>query len=333
MAGAVHELSEALVVNPHNTEQVSFALKQALMMPPEEQKGANRKMQDRIRRYDINRWAEDFLERLEAAHEAQDKLYARKLTSASRKKIVYDYCYSSRRLFLLDYDGTLTRFVEKPEKAKPDPKLLSLLNRLAEIDRNEIVIISGRDRESLSRWFESMPVSLVAEHGVWIKERGEKWMPIRHLRDDWKESIRSLFEVFMDRTPGSFIEEKNYSLVWHYRTADPDLASVRVVELRETLLNLTENLNVGILEGSKVIEVKTAGINKGTAGLHWLSKAGWDFILAVGDDVTDENTFEVLPPEAYSVKVGLEMTKARYSVLDVQSVLTLLDELAGVKEA
>jgi trehalose 6-phosphate synthase/phosphatase len=133
----------------------------------------------------------------------------------------------------------------------------------------------------------------------------------------------------MDRTPGSFIEEKNYSLVWHYRTADPDLASVRVVELRESLLNLTENLNVGILEGSKVIEVKTSGINKGTAGLHWLSRTGWQFILAVGDDITDENTFEVLPSHAYSIKVGLEMTKARYSVLDV----ALLDELAGAIEA
>ncbi len=333
MAGAVHELSESLVVNPHNTEQVSYALKQALMMPPEEQVGANKKMQDRIRRYDINRWAEDFIGRLEAAHEGQNKLYVRKLTSASKKKIVYDYCHSSRRLFLLDYDGTLTQFVENPDKAKPDIKLLSLLNRLVENVRNEIVIISGRDRESLSRWFKSMSVSLVAEHGVWIKERGKEWIPIRHLRDDWKDSIRPVFEVFMDRTPGSFIEEKDYSLVWHYRMADPDLASVRVVELRETLLNLTENLNVGILDGSKVIEVKTAGINKGTAVLHWLSKRECDFILAVGDDVTDENTFEVLPPEAYSVKVGLEMTKARYSVLDVQSVLALIDELSRAKEA
>jgi trehalose 6-phosphate synthase/phosphatase len=116
--------------------------------------------------------------------------------------------------------------------------------------------------------------------------------------------------------------------VWHYRRADPDLAELRVNELKETLIKLTENLNLGILEGNRVIEVKTAGINKGTAVLRWLQRYEWDFIMAVGDDVTDEDAFEVLGPDAYSIKVGLGVTKARFNIPDVEGVRRLLEDMA-----
>jgi len=331
MAGAVHELSEALIVNPHNSEQVAASLKQALEMPLEDQIRANRLMQERIRRYDVLRWARDFIGSLEGVYEQQRKLAVRKLTPAVVKKLVSDYCASHRRLLLLDYDGTLTHFVGHPERALPDDDLLSILNRLGNDTRNELVIISERDREVLSRWFKGISVGIVAEHGVWLKERKEDWVEIEPLRKDWKEAIRPVFEVFTDRTPGSLLEEKTYSLVWHYRMADPDLASVRVTELREALLNLTENYNLAILEGNKVIEVKNAGVDKGSAALRWLGKAKWDFILAVGDDITDEHMFEVLPPEAYSIRVGLGVSKAKYNVLEVRDVRHLLQRLHGME--
>ena len=99
----------------------------------------------------------------------------------------------------------------------------------------------------------------------------------------------------MDRTPGSLIEEKDYSLVWHYRKSEPELASNRARELKEALLQFTTNLGLGVLEGNKVIEVKNAGINKGHAALKWVANEYFDFILAAGDDRTDEDIFHVLP--------------------------------------
>ncbi|MCK4428722.1 MAG: trehalose-phosphatase, partial [candidate division Zixibacteria bacterium] len=188
-------------------------------------------------------------------------------------------------------------------------------------------IISGRDRETLDKWFGNRNLGLVAEHGVWIKDRGKSWETIEPLRDDWKEQMRPVLEWYEDRTPGSFIEEKDFSLVWHYRKAEPQLASIRARELKDALLQLTANLNLGVLEGSKIIEIKSVGINKGRAALHWLSKNTWDFILAIGDDWTDEDLFAVLPDSAYSIKVGLSPSKARFNLDSVAEVRLLLKQL------
>ena len=192
-----------------------------------------------------------------------------------------------------------------------------------------MVIISGRDRKTLDNWFGPFDVNLVGEHGVWIKERGEDWRLIEPLKNDWKEEIRPILELFTDRTPGSFIEEKEYSLVWHYRRANPELAAIRSRELKETLLDLTQNRDIGVLEGNKVIEVKKVGISKGKAALNWLEKENWDFILAIGDDWTDEDVFEVLPEKAYSVKVGFGFSRAAYRIESPEKVRELLGQLGG----
>lgn len=330
MAGAVHELSEAFIVNPHNMEQVSSALKEALEMQEEEQIKVNTTMQERLARYNVVTWAQDFMQRLNAIYEYQEQFAERLMTSSIKKDLIEAYVQSSRRLLFLDYDGTMVNFFDKPQKAVPNGDIISLLGRFTETGQSEVVILSGRDKETLTDWFRGTDVGLVAEHGVWIRERGSDWHEIEPMRDDWKDAIRSVFELYMDRTPGSFIEEKSYSLAWHYRKSDPDLATARVNELKETLIKLTENLNLGILEGKKVIEVKAAGINKGNAVMHWLAKENWDFILAAGDDITDEDAFDALPDDAYSIKVGPGVTKARFNVKEVKDVRKLLHDMQCV---
>ncbi len=328
MAGSVHELGEAIIVNPHNREQVAEAIRTALEVPPEEQRDRNRVMQRRLKRYDVNRWARDFVERLDAVTEHSKELNERMLSPAAKKKLLEDYRKSARRLIFLDYDGTLVKFVKRPENARPDQDLGSVLRRLASEERNEVIIISGRDKATLDEWFEGIEISFVAEHGVWLKERGGEWTEIELLRNDWKEEIRTILELYVDRTPGSFIEEKEYSLVWHYRKADPEFALLRVSELKEILIKLTENYNIGIMEGNKVLEIKNAGINKGRAALSWLTKDRWDFILAIGDDVTDEDVFEQLPDSAYSIKVGFGPSRAVYNTGGVGEVRVLLQALS-----
>ena len=196
-----------------------------------------------------------------------------------------------------------------------------------------MVLGSGRDKETLGRWFGNRGLNLIAEHGVWIKDRGNDWQTIEPLRDDWKEQMRPILEWYEDRTPGSFIEEKGFSLVWHYRRADPKLASLRARDLKDALLQLTANLNLGVLEGNKIIEIKSLGIDKGRAALKWLSKHPWDFIMAIGDDRTDEDVFAVLPETAHSIKVGWSPSKAKYSLDSVEQVRSFLKQLAGVTHA
>jgi len=329
MAGAANELGEAIIVNPNNKEEVAKSLKEALEMSEDEQIGRNWTMQMRLRRYDVTRWAHDFMDTLSSIKKVQAELRGKNLGDGMKMKVLRQYRRARKRLLLLDYDGTLIQFGEKPEKAKPDDELLDTLQALVRISKNEVVIISGRDKDTLEKWFNILNVGLMAEHGVWLKEKKGSWEMLEPLRNDWKEDIRPILELYVDRTPGSFIEEKEFSLVWHYRKADLELATIRARELKDALLQLTANLNLGILEGSRVIEVKNAGINKGHGAVHWLSKKRWDFIVAVGDDWTDEDTFSVLPESAYSIKVGPGTSRARFTVDSVTRVRSLLKEFVG----
>ena len=329
MTGAAKELGEAIMVNPNNREQVAEALKEALEMPEEDQIERNRIMQIRLQRYDVIRWANEFVDKLLEAKKAQRELGQRRLTQQMRNSLIDHYLKSKRRLILLDYDGTLIPFVVRPERARPDERLLELLRSLSNEPKNEVVIISGRDKATLENWFGSLNMGLVAEHGVWIKERGGNWEMIEPLKNDWKEEIRPILEIYVDRTPGAFIEEKEFSLVWHYRMADPELGEVRARELKDALLQLTVNLNLGVLEGNKVIEIKNIGINKGRAALRWIKKEKWGFILAIGDDWTDDDVFAVLPELAYSIKVGLGPSRARFNLDSIMDIRLLLEELGG----
>jgi len=328
MAGAAKELREALIVNPNNRGEIAEAIRDALTMPLEEQQERNRIMQRRIQRYDVVRWAEDFVDSLSAVTRLQLKLASRKLSPSIRDRLITTYNSGENALLLLDYDGTLIPFARKPVLAYPDPELLSILARLSEAPGTEVVVISGRDKQTLEHWFGDLEIGLVAEHGVWTKKRGEPWQVIELLTNEWKRDIRPVLELYLDRTPGSFLEDKEFSLAWHYREADEEFAEVRVGELKADLAPLVANRNLGVLQGNRVIEVRNAGISKGRAALEWVSLRDWGFILAIGDDRTDEDIFSVLPTSAYSVKVGLQPSQSRFNLNSPQEVRILLQELA-----
>lgn len=330
MAGASQEMGEAILVNPNNKEEIADAIEQALTMPVQEQVRRNEIMQRRLLRYDVERWAHDFMDRLYDVKQLQKRVRVRTLSPQVRKQIRRKYHKAKHRLLLLDYDGTLVSFTENPLDARPNQDILRLLNRLCQDPKNDVVIVSGRTRGTLEQWFGSLNISLIAEHGVWTKNKKGKWKMLEALHDDWKQQIKPILEVYADRTPGSFIEEKEFSLVWHYRKTEPKLASRRASELKSALRNLISNLNLGLLEGSKVIEIKNIGINKGRAAQKWLIKKGIDFVLAVGDDWTDEDIFAVLPPSAFSVKVGYGMTKALFSLENPAAVRVLLKTLVRI---
>ena len=328
MTGAASELGEALIVNANNKEAIIQAIKEALEMPLLEQMERNRLMQERLRRYDVSRWSSDFLNALFDIKKTQQELSVRKLSQTSRKNLVSDYAKSRNRLLLLDYDGTLVGFKGKPAKAEPDKEIMSLLESLSSDPKNNVVVISGRDKATLEKWLGSLDTALVAEHGAWIKQRSKDWQCMQPFEAEWKDTIRPILELYSDRTPGSSVEEKDFSLVWHYRRSDPELAYVRGQELRGALINLIENLDVGVFEGNKILEIRNVGINKGRAAELWTSKRDWDFLLAAGDDYTDEDMFSALPEGAYSIKVGLSISKAQFNVDTLNEIRSLLKELA-----
>jgi trehalose 6-phosphate synthase/phosphatase len=194
-------------------------------------------------------------------------------------------------------------------------------------------MVSGRPRRDLEAWFGQLRVALVAEHGVWLRARGGEWRMLKALSTEWKERVRSVLQAYVDRLPGAWVEEKEFSLAWHYRQADAEQALAGARELLGALAGFTRDTGVQVLEGSKVLEVRCAGVSKGTAAVEWLGAVGAQFVLAIGDDWTDEDLFRALPATAYSVRVGMAQTAARYylkSHLAVRRLLkALLEEPAG----
>ncbi len=325
-AGAASELVEALITNPNSREEVADALRRALTMKPKEQERRMRMLQERVRRYNLMRWANDFLEGLAEAKKEQIRLRMNILRRDMLEEMIRKYREVSYRVFFLDYDGTLVPFAPRPEEAGPDKYVIELLQNLAD-EGNEVVLVSGRDRVTLENWFGNLPIGLVAEHGALIRFRGGEWVETVPHDTSWKDAIRPVLEYYVDRTPGSFIEEKEYSIVWHYRNVDPELAELRANELKDTLSSLIQGSKLAVLQGSKVIEIRHAEINKGVAVRRWLEMRDWDFIFAAGDDWTDEDMFAALPPDAYSVKVGIAATKARFNVPTHEDVRRVLNAL------
>ncbi|HVU07183.1 MAG TPA: bifunctional alpha,alpha-trehalose-phosphate synthase (UDP-forming)/trehalose-phosphatase [Verrucomicrobiae bacterium] len=329
MAGAAKEMGEALIINPFHREDFAKTLEQALTMPVEEQIRRNKLLQERLQRYNVTRWADDFLQILLSTQTTEAARRARSLTGKALAALLQQYRSATQRALLLDYDGTLISFAPQPELARPDAELIETLTALGSDPANQLTIISGRPRRTLEEWFGKLPISLIAEHGVWLRHQGGDWRMIKTMTAEWKERVRPILQLYVDRLPGALLEEKEFSLAWHYRRADPEQASTQAKELIDDLAGFTRNIDVQVFEGNKVIEVRNSGVNKGTAALEWLSTQKPEFILGIGDDWTDEDLFRALPPNAFSVRVGVANTAARYYLSNHTAVRRLLRELSA----
>lgn len=327
MTGASKELGEAISVNPNNIANTAEAIYNALNMPVNTSEKSIMTMKKRIKRYDVHKWAAEFMRVLKDTIDKQSDYQARKVSTKLRSSIVNDFKKAKSKILFLDYDGTLQRFFDKPQAAAPDKELYDLLDRVAELKNTKLVLVSGRDRNTIEKWFGKRKYNLFAEHGAWERMEGEDWRTKKAENSEWKNNILPILESFVDRTPGSLIEEKTYSLVWHYRKADIELGVLRALELRHTVSNLILNQDLEILEGKKVIEIKVTGINKGTAATEFLVKNKADFTLAFGDGWTDEFLFKELPGNAHTVKVGSEISAAKYYVDSYKDVRSFLKEL------
>jgi len=327
MTGAATELSDAILVNPHDTYDIVNAIKTALIMPDQEQALRLKNMQAGLKKYAVDYWAANFLKEQDRHLHNRRQFHINKLEDSTKTVIFDSYLRSKKRLIILDYDGTLMPFHVDPLAVFPDSDLINLLLKLNADHKNKMVINSGRDKQTLEDWLGYLGIDLAAEHGVWLKDSTE-WRRTPGLSSDWKNDVRAALENIVERTPGSFIEEKEFSIAWHYRQIDKDLGEKRLREFRDVLLYLTANTELHVLEGNKVVEVKHAGVTKGKATLNWLQMDDWDFILAIGDDKTDEDMFRVLPPEAFSVKIGMQNSEAKYHLVNTSEVRDFLTQLS-----
>jgi trehalose 6-phosphate synthase/phosphatase len=328
LAGAANEMGEALLVNPMDTEEVSGAILSALTMNGEDQKQKIEILQKRLQEYNVISWVTDFLKQLEETKQLQYAQRTRYVTTTVARAISERFRNASSRHLFLDYDGTLVPFSKHPKLAVPSIELIDLLRDLASDPRNEITIVSGRDRDSLEGWFNDLPINLIAEHGACVRMKNGIWVMEPDLDQSWKPNIRRMLELFSQRSPGSFVEEKGHTLAWHYRNVDSELGFIRSRELLDNLHHMVRNAHLQIMDGNKVIEVRVSGVDKGSVTRKLLEKHVYDFVLAIGDDKTDEDMFRALSEKAITIKIGSGHTLAKYSLTNQSEVITLIMLLA-----
>ena len=325
-AGAASELSEAIIVNPNDDQQIAESIKYALDMPKSEQETRNDIMHQRLKRYNVTFWAQEFLSRLSKTHD--ENQLTKQIKPLDQKTFLDQYHRAKKRLILLDYDGTLVEFQDHPMQANPTKAIKQILKSLSSNPHNEIAIISGRDHDTLDKWLGRLNITLIGDHGLWYKMNQQPWRQTIMVQSAWKQSIRHVLEHFVDRIPGSFIEEKTNSLALHYRKAEPEMVAVKLREIKDALFSIKGTNPITILPGNMVLEIKDQRVNKGMITRHFDIKS-YDFICVAGDDITDEDMFIALP-NAYQIKIGFGETIASNRVESPKDLRHLLTQMIDI---
>lgn len=250
------------------------------------------------------------------------------MESRIEEEIIEKYLAAESRLVLLDYDGTLVDYTTLPDTARLPENLSDILRRFVDDPKTQIFIVTGRGHEDIDKLLVSLPVNVIAEHGAFRKSGGV-WKNQANNTRIWKEEVMPVFNRITAVCPDSYVEEKKYSLTWHYRNADPDLGYTCSRELIGLLKNKIGLFNLKILDGNKVVEILSNDIGKGLAVKRLVEEQSFDFILSMGDDATDEEMFEYFLhyPGAFTVKVGNGPTHARYKFKSISDVAALLKQL------
>lgn len=331
MAGSAKELTGALQINPNDVGEIAEMIFKGLTMPKEEQIMRMEGMQATVSSYDVNKWSADFFNKLKAIKLIQIKFEYRFLDTMERMDLLNAYADAQERLFLLDYDGTLAPFCSEPSEARPDRRLLSTLEKLCQDKHNSIYIISGRDRFSLENWFGYLPVNLIAEHGSLRKEEGRNWESTSSQNNQWKENIVRIMDLYNAHCAGAFTEQKEFSIAWHYRNANQSDAMPKAETLMTELLLNKETSDLEVMHGHKIVEVRIKGMSKGKATKLILEKQQYNFILSMGDDLTDEDMFKELVniSKAYSIKIGNTASYAKYNLHNPEMANSLLETISN----
>jgi trehalose 6-phosphate synthase/phosphatase len=317
-AGAAQELGEALRINPYDEVGTASTIVRALEMDAGSRSERMAALHERVHRNDAVAWAERFMSGLREATAPARVTLHRDRPTPDPVKLRTAYDKAERRLLLLDYDGTLVPIAQRPQDAAPPPRLLGLLRDLVALPSTTTLIVSGRPRADIERWFGDIGgLGLAVEHGALLREPGASaWQTLRGGMDlSWKDRVRPLLEQFSASAPGALVEDKEYALAWHYRLVDAEFGAWLANELVTTLENLLSGTELAVIHGNKVVEVRYAWANKGEVAARLV--AGFrrkSFVLAMGDDRTDEDLFARLPRTTWTIRVGTGSTSARFRV-------------------
>ncbi len=327
-AGAAQELPNAFIVNPYNINEVAQSLKKAQELTQAAKQKMVRPMKERVLKYDARYWADSFFRDLATEAETGQQASSSSDTSEASIEVLEPFLQMHHTAFFLDYDGTIAEIKNRPQDAVPDDAIEALFTRLENLKNKDVFLISGRKKEDMDQWFSRYRFNLIAEHGFYYKHHNAaEWIVFDNRADlSWKNQIIDIFQLYTGMTPGSIIEEKTSSVVWHYRNSDPEFGNWKAIQLVAELYEMLSNMPVEIHHGRKIVEVGSMYLNKGIVLAHFLQMNGYESVLCAGDDETDESMFRYSGKDAkmFSIKVGRGETMAQFRIANPRAFRALL---------
>lgn len=362
-SGTAGSLKDAIHINPWDLSGVADAINNALTMSEEKRQAMEQSLLAHVTSKNVQFWIAGFLRRLVGVLGSRKNVVATPLLD--RSELLRKYRAAKKRLFMFDYDGTLTPIVREPSAAVPSERVIISLKALAADHRNAVWIISGRDQQFLTEHLGHIPeLGFSAEHGSFMRHPGQtEWENLVEKFDmGWQDEVEAVFQKFTDKTPGSFVERKKCALTWHYRLADPEQGLHMSRECHKELeTTVGRKWDVEVMPGKANIEVRPTFINKGEIAkrlvttynaemkaLELPNETGrkLEFVLCLGDDFTDEDMFRALnglsapsdgtadieAENTFAVTVGAstKVTLARWHLLEPEDVVECAALLADV---
>jgi trehalose 6-phosphate synthase/phosphatase len=334
MAGAAEELQEALIVNPFDIDAVVEALHRALSMPDDERRARMSALRDRVRTYDVHVWVTRFLEAADAAaRRAHDTTVSP--SDLVRRRLTPWLGQRPTVALFLDYDGTLTPIVSRPEDARLGDYARQALEQAARTPNLDTVIVSGRSLADIQQMVGVPGLTYVGNHGFEVEGPG-----ISYRHDGvakYQAALEGAAVALTDlAVPGTWVERKGMTLAYHLREV-PDAQAEEVEQDAEAIL---KRHRLAVTGGKRIVEGRPPmEWHKGHAVLYVLVRrhgADWPSrvrALYIGDDETDEDAFASLRGIGRSICVAANPpdrgTAADFRLPDPEAVLQLLRWLAS----
>ncbi len=335
MAGAAQELKHAFKVHPYHSGQIKEAINYALSMDKQEEHTRMNALRTQVFNNTIFDWVNRIFDEVFEVYKDLEPTLDHSLSSELTHTLRAKFKQATKRYILLDYDGCLRDLEPHPELATPTFEIYKLLDKLIVLPDTEVYLVSGRSKADMEKWFGKSGINIIAEHGAWYKKYMGEWSDLRPDITTSKECFLELLEKYVQQIPNSFIEEKSTGYCLHYRGSKPEDISLYLNQLINEFCNYikSNNLPYCCTASSTQFEVHPMGCNKGKALKHIISFENNSFILAAGDDDTDEDMFKVLPQTAFTFKIGRKETCAKIRALEVNRFVSFLSDLADFSMA
>ena len=311
MAGSSYELSKAINITPTRKEEIAASIKQALEMDEKEQKERLDIMKDRIKNYDVKRWANSFVNDLMASEKLRK---GRDFDKEAKDYIIDDYKSSATRLLIIDLHSF---------NGKENTVVMDWLERLSNNDKNKLVIISRLTKEELEEKFKDFFCCIFSRYGECFYD-GEKWTDLEIEEPAWFKDIEPIFQLHKENTPGASIERNSNFIKWSYAEAEPELAEMRKRELKDNLRYFSEDFDLNIVEGEKFLEVKSSSIKAYNKLYEFIEDTDFEFNAFIGNLYRFPKIEEILAPDSYIFELNSAILDDSFKIDNPRDILKLL---------